>query len=111
MLATGNLLGKLKNGSLSNKMAEFKLYPTYQQFHDRILARRERDYFLTTRIPTGVTIQVGEVPLPERSFFERFISYKESRPVICVGYCDNGKNIFAVNKKKLEELGGKLGEW
>lgn len=111
MLENGNQLEKLENGSLYNKMAEFKIYPTYQQFHDRILARRERDYFLTTRTPCGVTVQLGEVPLPKRSFFERLISYKESRPVICVGYCDNGKNIFAVNKRKLEELGGKLGEW
>ena len=92
-------------------MAELKLYPTYQQFHDRIMARRERDYFLTTRVPLGVTVFVGEIPLPERSFFEKLFSYKETRPVVCVGELDNGKTLFAVNRKKLEELGGKLSEW
>ena len=91
-------------------MAEIKIYPTYQEFFDRIRSGKEKDYILTQRFPLGVTVCLGETPLPQNTFWDRFF-YKEQRVVVCVGDSDNGRHLLAVNKKKLEESGGKLGKW
>jgi hypothetical protein len=91
-------------------MTEFIIYPTYKEFFDRILKRLEQDYVLTSKLPIGVPVCIGENPLPEKSGLKRLLPYHEERAVVCVGAIDNGKHLFAVNQKRLESIGGKLGD-
>jgi len=88
-------------------MAEIKIYTSYERFHDRIMNGQEKDYILTTKFPSGISVCLGETSLPRNSFLDRFF-YREQRAVVCVGVCDNGKHILAINKNKLAELGGNL---
>lgn len=89
-------------------MAELQIYPSYQEFHDRVYSGKNKEYTLTSKMPLGISVCLGEEPLPQRRGFRRFLPYHEERAVVCVGAMDNGRHLFAVNRKRLEELGGKL---
>ncbi|VVB80584.1 Uncharacterised protein [uncultured archaeon] len=89
-------------------MAELKIYTTYQEFHDRVYSGKNKDYVLTSRMPLGISVCIGEEPFPERKGPRRFLPYHEERTVVCVGEMDNCRHLFAVKKSWLE-MGGKLG--
>jgi hypothetical protein len=90
-------------------MAEIKIYPTYEIFYRRINEGKEGDYFLTQNIPMGRIVTIGETPLPNRKGLRRLLPYREERAVVCVGGGDNARPVLAINRKRLEELGGRLG--
>jgi hypothetical protein len=91
-------------------MAELFIYPTYREFHDKIVHGRNEDYSLTSKIPLGITVCIGEVSRPEKEGWRKFLPYKEERNVVCVGAMSNGRHLFAVKKSWLES-GGKLSDF
>lgn len=91
-------------------MAELLIYPTYREFHDRVYSGKNREYVLTSRMPLGISVGIGEEPRPERRGFRKFLPYHEERTIVCVGAMDNGRHLFAVKKSWLG-LGGKLSEF
>jgi hypothetical protein len=89
-------------------MAEIKVYDTYKEFYERICSGKEKDYLLTTVIPLGIEVTLGETPLPKRKGLRRLLPYKEERVVVCIGGCDNACGLLAVNTRKVKGLGGLL---
>jgi len=87
-------------------MEEPKIYPAYQNFYERILAGKEEDYSLTQKTPSRISVHFGELALPKTLLGRLF--FKETRPVICLGHVGSTGYLLAVNRRKIEELGGSL---
>ncbi len=87
-------------------MEEPKIYPAYQNFYNQILNGKEKNYTLTQKTPNRISVHFGELALPKTLLGRLF--FREKRPVVCVGHVGSTGYLLAVNRKRIEELGGSL---